>query len=114
MASRSILCIHERVRGQPGVDEVCRCLREGRRVRGIGSRCLFYNKDAIEAASNAILALSGPARGQCRPGTRPPAERTTLVPDIEEAMRIGESACACPYYACRRAVERADIVFAPY
>lgn len=105
IAARTQLCVNPEVRATAGgfaarLNE--RCLELGKPKRpgeGRGSRvgggCPFLKKRRRAVADLAEAALAVPM-------------------DIEDLAAAGTRRKACPYYAARHALPRADLVFAPY
>ena len=94
-----------------------RCLELGKQ-KGGGKRA---KKSADDALAKKIDDDGSASRGGCpflrrrRGAVEDLAEAALATPmDIEDLAAAGVRHRACPYYAARRALPRADLVFAPY
>jgi chromosome transmission fidelity protein 1 len=95
LGARRALCIHPRVRRLPSAARV-------------NDACLdlVQRRKAAARPGCPHLAL---------PGQRLLRDLILARPrDLEELLELGEAHQACPYYASRRALPRADLVLVPY
>ncbi|KFK44185.1 hypothetical protein AALP_AA1G225800 [Arabis alpina] len=88
LGSRKRYCTNHRVQGKDNVDEKCRLLlRDKKNIKCPEYKCV-----------GSIMAKTG----------------HNEVHDIEDLVKIGETVRGCPYYASRRKLETANLVFCPY
>lgn len=93
LASRGSLCVNDDVRtlgSLARINDNCLDLQEQKKKSG---GCPFNKHDAVSLLSDGVL------------GT---------VQDLEQLVDRGKIACACPYYATRRALPMAQLVLMPY
>ncbi|XP_033112136.1 Fanconi anemia group J protein homolog [Anneissia japonica] len=93
LGSREHLCIHPRVSKGPNKNEGCKDLLK----RKFGESCNYYN-NVHRIKSQWQLERYG----------------LDTAWDIEDLVRVGKKAKACPYFAVRGLKDEANVVFCPY
>jgi len=93
LASRAQYCINEAVRREPDINDACRKALSEKAGNGNGCNCSYFRGMSNAKKDNA---------------------KATPDMDIEDLVKAGKKGRFCPYFAAREALEKAEVVFAPY